>query len=163
MYSGIGVLDHAVLRIKFGGIFIPFVVLAHLCGADPVEEMEYPRAVPVDQGGGHAYHLFCRAVELGHGFSLARLIGVFVKFIHNQAIDFAFVLAFDVGAQRISAVSASGRKAGVRVVLNLIELLELTLSAGFFEVLIDQRAVNKAVIPDLGPLFLPTPGIRIQG
>ena len=43
------------------------------------------------------------------------------------------------------------------------ELLELTLSAGFFEVLIDQRAVNKAVIPDLGPLFLPTPGIRIQG
>ena len=159
----IDVLDHAVLRIKFGGMFIPFVVLAHLCGADPVEEMEYPRAVPVDQGGGHAYHLFCRAVELGHGFSLARLIGVFVKFIHNQAIDFAFVLAFDVGAQRISAVSASGWKAGVRVVLNLIELLELTLSAGFFEVLIDQRAVNKAVIPDLGPLFLPAPGIRIQG
>ena len=86
-----------------------------------------------------------------------------MKFIHKQAINFAFVLAFDVGAQRISAVSASGRKAGVRVVLNLIELLELTLSAGFFEVLIDQRAVNKAVIPDLGPLFLPTPGIRIQG
>lgn len=86
-----------------------------------------------------------------------------MKFIHNQAVDFAFVLAFDVGAQRISAVSASGRKAGVRVVLNLIEFLELTLSTGFFEVLIDQRAVNKAVIPDLGPLFLSAPGIRIQG
>ena len=85
-----------------------------------------------------------------------------MKFIHDQAIDFTFVLAFDVGAQRIRAVSASGRKAGVRVVLNLIELLELTLSAGFFEVLIDQRAVNKAVITNLGPLFLPAPGVRIQ-
>ena len=38
----IDILDHAILRIEFRRVFIPFVVLSHLCGAEPVEEMKYP-------------------------------------------------------------------------------------------------------------------------
>ena len=68
----------------------------------------------------------------------------------------------DVGAQRIGTVGALGGEAGVRMLFNLTELLEQQLLIRLFEVLMYQRAVDEAVAPDLGPLFLCKPCVRIE-
>ena len=60
--------------------------LYHQAGGNPVEQVEDPGGVAIDERGRHADDPLGDRKDLRHGVTLAAVIVVFVQLIHDQAV-----------------------------------------------------------------------------
>ena len=141
----IGVLHHAVLRVKFGGGAVGLAVLHHKVGADPVEQVEDAGGVAVDEGGGHPDDPVRHREDLRHGVALAAVVVVLVEFVHNAAVKFPFVLALDVGAHGIAPAGPHGGVVPIRVFRDRPDLLQRRLMLRLRKMLRRKAAVDPAI------------------
>ena len=151
----IGILHHAVLRIKIAGPSIAFAIFEHQAGDDAVEQVEDTGGIPVDEGSGHTDKQLRDSKQLRHGVALAAVIVVLMQLIAKEAAYAPAQLFLDIGAQGITPLRPANWESSFRVLHDLGELVYYALAFGSLEVCRSSVAVYPAVLSNLDPLNPP--------
>ena len=147
-----GAFHHTILIAKMLGSSIRLAVRHHLRRGQPEQEVEDAGGVAVDEGGGHAHHLFRRPRDLCHSVPLAAVLGVLVKLIRQQAVDLPLHLPFDEGADGEPPAAVGGGIEPFRVLGKVLQRLQHLWRFCFVPVEPEKVPVDKTKAADFRPL-----------